>query len=50
MIRFHISKLAVTMEWKSLAVDKLLEVRREQYMKKAHESILDRQCASTFYV
>jgi hypothetical protein len=48
MIRFHIQKLAVTLEWKPRFVDRASKVRRNQLIKKAHETILDRQCGRTF--
>ncbi|MDF2909411.1 MAG: hypothetical protein K0Q56_291 [Sporolactobacillus laevolacticus] len=50
MICFHIKKLAVTIEWKSTAVNRVLEVKREQYQKSVHEAILDQQCSKGFYV
>ncbi|MCQ2008478.1 MAG: hypothetical protein ABF629_02560 [Sporolactobacillus sp.] len=49
MIRFHIHKLAVTLEWKSLKVDHAVKAARHCLrMDKAHEIILDRQCGGTF--
>ncbi|MCO7126368.1 hypothetical protein NIE88_11360 [Sporolactobacillus shoreicorticis] len=49
MIRFHISKLAVTLEWKSLKIDHAANARHRMCREKAHETILDRQCGVPSY-
>ncbi|SFG07610.1 hypothetical protein SAMN02982927_00574 [Sporolactobacillus nakayamae] len=50
MICFHIQKLTVTLQWKPRYIDRASRVRRNQLIKKAHETILDRQCEHSLFL